>query len=372
MTLTVLSVAYPLASVGPDAVGGAEQILGAIDGALVAAGHRSIVVARADSQVAGTLVPVPVIEGPFDVAKGLASWEPHRAAIRAALDRFPVDIVHLHGVDFHGYLPPLGPPVLATLHLPPAWYPHRAFFPERPDTWLNPVSVAQARACPPSPNLLDPIENGVPVEALQARHAKRRFAVFLGRICPEKGVTEAIDAAKRADMPLLVAGEVYPYDFHERYFADEVRPRLDSLRRFIGPAGFARKRRLLTAARCVLVPSLVPETSSLVAREALACGTPVIAFPNGALPETIEHGTTGFLVRDVDEMADAIRACDAIDPESCRRTARERFSLEGMTDRYLDLYGRLARAAHPWPTMHAPGARRHPIPLPPGEGARSG
>ena len=343
MTLTVLSVAYPLAPVGPDAVGGAEQILRAIDMALVEAGHRSLVVARADSRAAGTLLPVPVIERPFDVVKGLSSWEPHRAAIATALDRYPVDVVHLHGVDFHGYLPPPGPPALATLHLPPEWYPHQAFFPERPDTWLNPVSVAQARACPPSPNLLDPIENGVPVEALQARHAKRNFAVFLGRICPEKGVAEAIDAAKRADIPLLVAGEVYPYDSHERYFADEVRPQLDRLRRFIGPASFARKRRLLTGARCALVPSLVPETSSLVAREALACGTPVVAFPNGALPETLEHGTTGFLVRDVDEMAEAIRASDAIDPETCRRTARERFSLEGMTGRYLDLYGRLAR-----------------------------
>jgi glycosyltransferase involved in cell wall biosynthesis len=100
----------------------------------------------------------------------------------------------------------------------------------------------------------------------------------------------------------------------------------------------------MTAARCVLVPSTVPETSSLVAREALACGTPAVAFPNGALPETIEHGTTGFLVRDVDEMAEAIPACDAIDPETCRRAARERFSLRAMTDRYLDLYGRLARS----------------------------
>ena len=91
------------------------------------------------------------------------------------------------------------------------------------------------------------------------------------------------------------------------------------------------------------MPSLVPETSSLVAREALACGTPVVAFPNGALPEVVEHGVTGFLVPDVDDTAAAIGRADAIDPEACRRAARERFSLSGMTDRYLDLYARLAR-----------------------------
>jgi glycosyltransferase involved in cell wall biosynthesis len=180
------------------------------------------------------------------------------------------------------------------------------------------------------------------VEDLQARHADRGFALFLGRICPEKGVHIAIDAAKRANVPLLIAGEVYPYVEHERYFREEIVPRLDHMRRFIRTAGFARKRRLLTAARCLLVPSLVPETSSLVAREAAACGTPVIAFRIGALPETVIHGRTGFIVDDEAAMAQAITEAGRIDPAVCRAVARERFSLERMTGRYLDLYHRLA------------------------------
>ncbi|NHV87620.1 glycosyltransferase, partial [Escherichia coli] len=84
-------------------------------------------------------------------------------------------------------------------------------------------------------------------------------------------------------VPLLVAGALYPYPAHVDYFEREVRPLLDATRRFVGPVGFARKRRLLSAARCLLVPSLAAETSSLVAREAAACGTPVVAFPSGAL-----------------------------------------------------------------------------------------
>jgi glycosyltransferase involved in cell wall biosynthesis len=194
---------------------------------------------------------------------------------------------------------------------------------------------------------LEPIENGVPVDALAARHAKRRFALVLGRICPEKGIHLAIEAAKRADMPLLIAGEVFPYDAHRRYFTEEIAPRLDGERRFIGPVGFVRKRRLLTAARCLLVPSLAEETSSLVAREAAACGTPVIAFPNGALGETVEHGRTGWLVPDASAMAAAIEAAGAIDPNLCRSVARERFSLESMVAAYMDVYERLAARRQP-------------------------
>ena len=98
----------------------------------------------------------------------------------------------------------------------------------------------------------------------------------------------------------------------------------------------------MTAARCLLVPSLAAETSSLVAMEALACGCPVVAFPNGALPDILEPGVTGFLVSDAREMAEAMPACNEIDRAACREIARQRFALDAMVERYFAVYRRLA------------------------------
>jgi len=343
--LTVLSVGYSLAPVGPDAVGGSEQVLTAIDRALVEAGHRSLVVACEGSVAAGELLPVPAPPpGPVDDGVRAAAQVAMRDVLGGALGR--ADLVHLHGFDFHAYLPPPGPPALVTLHLPPDWYPAGALSPSRPATWFNCVSRSEERSCPPGTRLLPAIGNGVPVEALGAvRLACRGHALMLGRVCPEKGQHLALQAARAADVPLLLGGEVFPYPEHQAYFEHEVRPLLDSRRRFLGPLGFVRKRRMLASARCVLVPSLAAETSSLVSMEALACGTPVIAFRSGALPEIVEHGRTGFLVDDVDGMAAAIARIPEIDRETCRRTAAERFSQRRMTDAYLALYRRLAACA---------------------------
>lgn len=342
MLLTVLNVAYPLAPVGPDAVGGAEQVLTCLDAALDRAGHRSLVLACEGSVARGTLIPVPRVNGELTSEVRRAVQERHRQAIVDTLQSCPVDVVHMHGIDFLSYLPPPGVPVLVTLHLPPYWYPPEVFHLERRGVYLHCVSKAQRSACPAEAALLPEIENGVLIDELSARHGKRRFAVALGRICPEKGFHIALDAAARAGMPLLLAGEVFRYEEHERYFQNEIVPRLDGVRRFIGPVGLKRKRRLLSAARCLLIPSLVAETSSLVAMESLACGTPIVAFPSGALAEIVEHGRTGFLVRDEHEMAAAIEAAGSLDAEACREAARSRFSAERMGREYLEVYQRLA------------------------------
>lgn len=342
MTLTVLSVAYSLATVGPAAVGGAEQVLTRLDEALVARGHASIVVAPEGSRTRGVLRATPRPPATLDDRAREGAWRAQREAVLDALARHPVDVVHLHGIDFHRYLPPAGVPVLVTLHLPPAWYAPEAFALQRPDTYLHCVSASQRRACPPHARLLPTIENGVSVERFVPARRKRDYVVALGRICPEKGYHLALDAARAAGARLLLAGRVFGYPAHERYFREEIAPRLDRRRRFIGAVDFERKRRLLARARCLLVPSLAPETSSLVAMEALAAGTPVIAFATGALTDIVEHGVTGFLVRDAREMRDAIEAASTLRPEACRAAAWERFSSERMVLRYLETYAWLA------------------------------
>jgi hypothetical protein len=187
--LSILNVAFPFAAIGPDSVGGAEQVVAHLDTALTREHHRSIVVACEGSKVAGTLVATPRIAGPITEAARAAAHAHHRRAIEHAVRRWRIDLVHMHGIDFHAYLPPPGPPVLATLHLPPDWYPERLFDLDRPDTFLHCVSASQRARCPPGARLLPDVQNGVPVEALTARHARRRFALALGRICPERAFT---------------------------------------------------------------------------------------------------------------------------------------------------------------------------------------
>jgi glycosyltransferase involved in cell wall biosynthesis len=334
-------VAYPFTPVGPDAVGGSEQILTLLDRELTAAGHNSYVLAVKGSKVTGRLIPSPKWKGTLDEPARRWGQQAHRILIEQTLQRIPIDLVHMHSLDFHTYLPEAGIPLLATLHLPPGWYPPQVFHISRPRTWLHCVSQNQRRSCPPSRLLLPTISNGVEIARFQSRIARREFVLSLGRICPEKGFHVALEAARLARVEMILAGELFPYAAHEEYYRREVAPRLSRKRRFVGPVGFERKRRLLSQARCLLVPSLVAETSSLVAMEALACGTPVIAYPSGALTEIVEHGRTGYLVESAAEMARAIKAVRSLDPEDCREAAREQFSADRMVKRYFGTYAAL-------------------------------
>jgi glycosyltransferase involved in cell wall biosynthesis len=353
MKLSVLNVGYPLARIGPDEVGGAEQILSALDRGLVESGHTSFVVGIEGSDIAGTLVPIPQPKMPFDARAIALARQYCRAAIEETVRTRSIDVVHMHGFDFHEYLPSAGPAVLATLHLPASWYPKQGLNVQRPRTWLNCVSRSQHESIGANAHLLPPIPNGTAMDAIPFATRKRSFVLVLGRICPEKGIHIALDVAAMARAPLILAGHVFPYGEHQDYFEQMVKPRLGFSRRYIGPVGQKRKRALLAAARCLLVTSLVAETSSLVALEALAAGTPVVAFGKGALPEFIEHGRTGFLAWNTRELVDGIRAAASIDPEHCRLVARERFALSSMIERYLALYRALAQGQSPAPFLTA-------------------
>ena len=347
MGLTVLSVSYPLAQVSPGTAGGAEQVLATLDESVVRAGHRSLVLAPAGSRCFGLLIPGPAVPGVLDLQMQERVRHSYRETLQKVLARFAVDVVHLHGLDFLDYLPPAGVPVVLTLHLPPSWYPEDALRLDRPETYLVCVSQSQARECPPHARIEQVIENGVSLERFHPEKKKGKYALAMGRICPEKGIHLALDAASAAGLPLFLAGTAFGYPSHQSYFEEAIRPRLRDGHRFLGAIGGVRKQKLVAGARCLVVASQVAETSSLAAMEALACGTPVVAFRVGALCELIDDGRTGYLVDTVMDLPDAIRGSEKLDPAACRREAELRFSSEVMQAKYMNLYRKAAaNSAH--------------------------
>ena len=269
-----------------------------------------------------------------------------QAAIDRALSKHRIELIHMHGVDFDQHVLPPDIPVLVTLHMPIHWY--------RPEAWATfadraqfvCVSETQRRTGPKLLAKVPIIENGVSLPKIRPDREREDFALALGRICPEKNVHEALEAGTRAGTCVLVGGHVSPYREHGEYFAEKVQPLLncDSVtHRFLGPMEAERRQRLLARAKCLLLSTRAPETTSLTAMEALSVGTPVIAYRSGALNEIVEDGVTGFLVDSVEEMADAIQRVDRIRAEDCRAAAERRFSHERMVHDYFDLYATMLR-----------------------------
>jgi glycosyltransferase involved in cell wall biosynthesis len=339
---TVVHVAFPFAPVAPDAAGGAEQMVYLLDRALRARGHRSMIVACEGSRTSGRLFGVPVRGAPDDAEARARAWQETADAIRRALSAATVDIVHLHGLDWFHYVP-AGVPCVVTLHLPLCWYPEHALLAPPPNTTLCCVSYAQARTAPQGACVGPVVPNGIDLRGFARQPRVNGGAngpvVCIARVCAEKGLDLALDAADRAGVPIALAGVVFAYAAHRRYFEERIRPRLDGVAlRFVERPTPIEKRALLARARAVLVPSLAPETSSLVAMEAAAAGAPVIAFPSGALTDLVADGETGFLVRDVGEMACAIHRAQEIDPARCRARARAEFDVAACARRYEDVY----------------------------------
>lgn len=337
MSLTVVSVAYPLAPIAGAAAGGAEQVLARIDEDLVRRGHRSIVIACSDSEVAGELIMTPREKGVLDEGAIRRARARHRLALESTLSRVEADVVHYHGVDFRSYDVDGRAPRIATLHLPPDWYPREIFDDRSLD--LVCVSEAQRRAAPHCDRV---VGNGVDL-AVYRPGEEQDYFLALGRICPEKNLHAAVEAARRADVRLLVAGAVAQYPAHLAYYENEFLPRLDARREFIGVVEMPAKQALMAGARAVIIPSTVKETSSIVAMEALACGTPVIAYRSGALPEIVTHGVTGFIVDSLQGLAEAMKKVESIDRRKCREVAEERFDAKRMAAAYIALYEVMAK-----------------------------
>jgi glycosyltransferase involved in cell wall biosynthesis len=193
------------------------------------------------------------------------------------------------------------------------------------------------------------IHHGVEPEEFPEGKGNGGYFLFLGRMAPDKGARRAALVARQAGVPLLIAAKMRePLEFE--YFEEQVKPLLGGEIEFVGEVGGDQKLELLGDARALLNPIRWVEPFGLVMIEALACGTPVLTFPQGAAPEIVDHGITGFLCDDRDAMAEAVHHVDELDRSACRTAVEERFSYDRMVAEHLDLFESLlnpSRAPRP-------------------------
>jgi glycosyltransferase involved in cell wall biosynthesis len=205
------------------------------------------------------------------------------------------------------------------------------------------VSISDAQRAPLEacrPCWAGTVYHGQPLERYPFSAEDRGYLAFLGRCSPEKQLDVAIEIARRVGLTLKIAAKVDDKD--REYFDRVIAPQLDDpLIEFIGEIGDADKPAFLGGARALLFPIDWPEPFGLVMAEAMACGTPVVARPCGAVPEVVVHGRTGFVVDSLVELVEAVKRIDEIDRAECRRHVEARFSVARMTDDYEAVYGRL-------------------------------
>ena len=337
---SILYIAYPLLPVSDASAGGAEQILWSLEQEMALRGHNTAVAACESSSVRGKLLATghaPKSDDSFDERES-----EHTRKILEFVEKRGFSLIHDHSGHFFRHAERVDVPVLATLHLPRGVYADSMFSSLPHNVYFNCVSDTQMASFRDLPRMMGVVQNGIAVESFPYAAKKDNYLLWLGRICPEKAPHLAIEAAKRAGMRLVLAGQVYPFSYHRLYFEKEVRPMLeaaDSNVTFVEAPTFREKVQLLRCAKALVVTSLAPETSSLVALEAGACGTPVVAFRNGALPEIIEHGHTGFTVRTREAMVAAIHDVSEIWPSECRHRVETKFSSKTMADAYERVYG---------------------------------
>ena len=347
----ILYVAYPLLQVSDESAGGAEQILWTLEREVARGGVHTTVAASARSRVSGELFSTgEPCTTPDDYERRRIEHEDRVVEIvhRRSHKGEAFDLIHDMSGSFWKRAAEIDSPVLATLHLPRTFYPAGSFDGVPANVRFNCVSDSQARSFADLDSLAGVVPNGIALDCFEtkggpARDKRPQGLLWLGRICAEKAPHLVLEIAGRAGMPITVAGQVYPFSYHQQYFEREVVPRLRTIpnARFVPAPPAELKRRLLREAQALLITSLAEETSSLVAMEAAASGTPVIAFRRGALPEVLREGVTGFLVEDADQAVAALQQVSLISAAACVQHARENFSSRKAAETYSELYERL-------------------------------
>jgi glycosyltransferase involved in cell wall biosynthesis len=329
-------------SVPPKLYGGTERIVHYLTEELVANGHDVTLFASGDSDTRARLEPIVPKALRLD-DRVIDVLAPHLLMFdRVAGMAEKFDVIHFH-TDYLQF------PVFR--HCP---IPHLSTFHGRLDIGdLQPifeafqelpmVSISDYQRQPVHrANWMGTVYHGLPEELYTFRPEPGTYLAFLGRISPEKRPDRAIEIAIRAGLPLKIAAKVDKAD--RDYFEAKIQPLLaHPLVDYIGEVNEREKNELLGQALALLFPIDWPEPFGLVMIEALACGTPVIAFRNGSVPEVLGHGVTGFIVDSVDEAVAAVENIGGIDRARCRREFENRFSARLMAKNYTDLYTRLVQ-----------------------------
>ena len=324
-------------SVPPRTYGGTERVVHYLTEELVRQGHAVTLFASGDSQTRAELrAVVPEALRLSQQRRDPTAWGMLQlAAVAREAENF--DIIHFHTDFLHFPLwRHLHTPQVTTLHgrldLPDLQAVYREF------TDMPVVSISNAQRTPlPMANWVATVYNGVPEDLYNFQPNPGDYLAFLGRMSPEKGAETAIEIARRVGIPLKMAAKVDPVD--QAYFDARIRPWLDHpLIEYVGEVDERGKNALLGGALALLLPIAWPEPFGLVMIEAMACGTPVIAYRRGSVPEVMNDGVTGAIVDGLDEAVAAVERIDRIDRAACRRHFEARFSARRMAEDYLRVY----------------------------------
>lgn len=327
-------------TVPPEKYGGSELVVANLAKGLVALGHKVTTFACGGSRVAGELISV--IEKPMYDLVGGFDWNGIKQyeflAYQALGERIhDFDVVHNH-MGFHPIaLAPWSPiPFVTTLHssLPPDFPSLAEAFKVYPF-----VSISDSqRSLAPALNYVATVYHGIDVASFQPRlEGTGEGFVFMGTLSKNKGIDIAVKAAQALGVKLIIAGELR--ESEREFLEKEVYPYIDGEQiKLVGEVDQQEKNRLFAEAEAVLFPSRWNEAFGLVLIEALACGTPVIALDNGAVPEILRDGETGFIVKKETDFVEAMKRVGAISRSKCRLDAEQRFDLSSMASGYETVY----------------------------------
>jgi glycosyltransferase involved in cell wall biosynthesis len=348
--LHIAVLAPPWIPVPPPGYGGIEFVVALLCDALVELNHDVELFCAPGSRSRAAVHPILDEAHPDSIERALFEGDHTARAFRAiedaAADGRPFDVVHDHsGYTALAFADQLDIPLVHTVHGPFNNETNPYYSVNGRHGAIVCISRAQAGMAP-DPEIVDGVvHNPIDIDDWPVGYEKDDYLLWVGRFVAEKGPQRAIRVAKAVGRRLILAGVVQPRQ--ERFFAREIEPHLDGEQiQYIGEVGGARKQRLFADAYAFLMPIRWPEPFGMVMVEAMAGGTPVLAFPEGAAPEVVEHGISGFLVKDEDEMAAMVPEAGRLDPLSVRRSA-ERFAPDRIAAGYEQVYrGALVPGAH--------------------------